>query len=141
MVYAHPASGERCHMRLLLNIVVGAKNFEDISTVDGIVYPTYKEACFHRGLLESDKEWHIELNDAFLCANASQLRDRFIILLVFFEVSNPLELWARHWINLTDDIEYTLRKMTNFPNLKISIADKEMLALEAVNELLKQYGK
>ncbi|XP_074356468.1 uncharacterized protein LOC141696187 [Apium graveolens] len=54
MVYMHPASGERFYMRLLLNIVVGVKMFEEIRTVDGIVYSTYKEACFHRGLLESE---------------------------------------------------------------------------------------
>ncbi|XP_074345441.1 uncharacterized protein LOC141684401 isoform X3 [Apium graveolens] len=42
---------------------------------------------------------------------------------------------------MADDIEYKRRKITNFPKLKINIADKEMLALEAINELLKQYGK
>ncbi|XP_074346335.1 uncharacterized protein LOC141685109 [Apium graveolens] len=141
MVYAHQASGERFYLRLLLNIVVGPNNYEDIRTVDGIVYPTYKETCFHRGLLESDKEWHIVLADASVCASASQLRDLFVNLLVFCEVSNPLELWTSHWVDMADDIEYTRRKMTNFPKLKIGNADKEMLALEAVNELLKQYGK
>lgn len=57
MVYAHPAFGERFYMRLLLNFVTGPKDFKDIRTVDRVVYSTYKEACFHRGLLESDKEW------------------------------------------------------------------------------------
>ncbi|XP_074362378.1 uncharacterized protein LOC141702627 [Apium graveolens] len=141
MVYAHPASGERFYMRLLLNIVVGVKTFEEIRKVDGIVYSTYKEACFHRGLLESDKEWHIALTDASLCASASQLRDLFVTLLVFCEVSNPSELWGSHWENMADDIEYKRRKITNFPNLKITNVDKEMMTLEAVNELLKQYGK
>ncbi|XP_074324065.1 uncharacterized protein LOC141660986 [Apium graveolens] len=141
MFYAHPAFGERFYLRLLLNIVVGPKNYENIRTVDGIVYPTYKETCFHRGLLESDKEWHIALADASVCASASQFRDLFVTLLVFCEVSNPLELWMSHWVDMADDIEYTRHKMTNFPKLKIGNADKEMLALEAVNELLKQYGK
>ncbi|XP_074323314.1 uncharacterized protein LOC141660246 [Apium graveolens] len=75
MVYAHHASGERFYMRLLLNIVIGVKTFEEIRTVDGIVYSTYKEACFYRGFLESDKEWHIAFTDASLCASASQLRN------------------------------------------------------------------
>lgn len=98
MVYAHPASGVRFYMQLLLNIIVEAQNFEDIRTVDGIVYSTYKEACFRRGLLESAKEWHIMLNDASLCANAPQLHDLFVTLLVFCEISNPAELWEKHWI-------------------------------------------
>ncbi|XP_074339091.1 uncharacterized protein LOC141677199 isoform X4 [Apium graveolens] len=141
MVYAHPASGERFYMRLLLNIVVGAKTFEEIRTVGGIVYPTHKEACFRRGLLDSDKEWHLALDDAALCATSPQLRDLFVTLLVFCEISNPSELWDKHWANLADDIQYTKRKMTQFPNLKISDADKQMLALEAMSHLLKQYGK
>nr|XP_017256445.1 PREDICTED: uncharacterized protein LOC108226004 [Daucus carota subsp. sativus] len=141
MVYAHPASGERFYMRLLLNLVVGPQSFEDIRTVDNIIYPTYKEACFHRGLLESDKEWHIALSDASLYANASQIRDLFVTLLVFCEISNPSELWERHWVALTDDIEYTRRKITKLPNLKLTDDDKQMLALEAINGLLKQYGK
>ncbi|XP_074371907.1 uncharacterized protein LOC141712757 isoform X3 [Apium graveolens] len=141
MVYAHPASGERFYMRLLLNIVVGAKTFEEIRTVGGIVYPTHKQACFRRGLLDSDKEWHLALDDAALCAIAPQLRDLFVTLLVFCEISNPSELWDKHWANLADDIQYTKRKMTQLPNLKISDADKQMLALEAISQLLKQYGK
>ncbi|KAL8106785.1 hypothetical protein AgCh_023523 [Apium graveolens] len=69
MVYAHPASGERFYMRLLLKFVTGPMDFKDIRTVDGVVCPTYKEACFRRGLLESDKEWQIVLDDASLRLN------------------------------------------------------------------------
>ncbi|XP_074328023.1 uncharacterized protein LOC141665934 [Apium graveolens] len=141
MVYAHPASQERFYLRLLLNFVVGPKSFEEIRTVDGVVYPTYKEACFYRGLLESDKEWHVALGDASLCANAAQLRDLFVTLLVFCEIINVGELWAKHWTALADDIEYKRRKISNIPTLTIKADDKQMLALEEVNNLLKQYGK
>lgn len=141
MVAAHPSSGERFYMRLLLNIVVGAKKFEDIRTVDGVVYETYKEACFHRGLLDSDNEWHVALDEASNYANAIQLRDLFVTMLIFCEVSNPADLWNRHWQDLSDDIEYNRRKILNLPNLKINNADREMLALIEVNNLLKQYGR
>ncbi|XP_063942080.1 uncharacterized protein LOC108218842 isoform X3 [Daucus carota subsp. sativus] len=141
MVYAHPASGERFYMRLLLNFVAGPTDFKDIRTVDGVVYSTYKEACFHRGLLESDKEWHVALEDASQCATASHMRDLFVTMLVFCEVSDPGELWAKHWTSLADDVEYKRRKIMNLPSLKINVADKQMLALEAVGNLLKQYGK
>ncbi|KAL8101721.1 hypothetical protein AgCh_033567 [Apium graveolens] len=104
MVYAHPASGERFYMRLLLNHVASAKSFEDIRTVDGIVYPTYKEACFHR-------------------------------------VSNPSELWDKHWVSLADDVEFTHRKMLNFPSLVMTDCDKQIFALDAINTLLNQHGK
>ncbi|XP_074375138.1 uncharacterized protein LOC141716868 [Apium graveolens] len=141
MIAAHPSSGECFYMRLLLNIVAGAKSFEDIRTVNGIIYDTYKEACFQRGLLESDNEWNIALEEAATFANAAHLRDLFITLLIFCEVSNPAELWERHWENFSDDVEYKRRKVLNLPNLKITNADKQMLTLIEINNLLKQHGK
>jgi hypothetical protein len=36
--YAHPASGEKYYMRILLNIVKGCKSFEDIKKVNGIIH-------------------------------------------------------------------------------------------------------
>ncbi|WOG89434.1 hypothetical protein DCAR_0208672 [Daucus carota subsp. sativus] len=141
MVYAHPASGERFYMRLLLNHVIGATSFEDIRTVEGFVCPTYKEACFRRGLLESDKEWHIALDEASSFASAPQLRELFVTMLLFCEVSNPLELWEKHWSDLADDVEYTQRKLLNCPTLVIADCDKQAFALEAINNLLNQHGK
>lgn len=141
MVYAHPASGERFYMRMLLNLIAGAKNFKDIRTVNGIVYPTYKEACFQIGLLHSDREWHIALQDASSYATAPQLRDLFVTMLIFCEISNPAELWEKHWTALADDMEYTKRKLLNFPTLIINDADKQTLTLEAISDLLKQHGK
>ncbi|XP_074374416.1 uncharacterized protein LOC141714820 [Apium graveolens] len=113
MVYVHPASGERFYMHLLLNIIPGAQTFEEIRTVDGIIYPTYKEACFHRGLLKSD-------NDV---------------------VSNPSALWENHWTALADDIDYTQRKLLHLPMLVVADSDKQSLALQAINSLLNQHGK
>lgn len=115
MVDVHPSSGERFYMRLLLNIVAGAKKFEDIRIVDGIVYKTYKEACFHRGLLESDNEWNIALDEASTYANATQLRELFVTLLIFCEVCNLIDLWEKHWKDLSDDIEYNRQKILNLP--------------------------
>ena len=92
MVYVNPSFGERFYMRLLLNIVQGPKSFDDIRKVGGIVHRTYKEACFHRGLLDSDNEWHIALVDADAYATRPQLRDLSVTLLVFCEVSNPSDL-------------------------------------------------
>lgn len=41
---------------MLLNIVKGYTCFNDIKTVDGIVYATFKETCYALGLLEDDKK-------------------------------------------------------------------------------------
>ena len=46
MYYAYPGSGERFYMRTLLNFVKGPICYEDIRTVNGVLYPTFKEACY-----------------------------------------------------------------------------------------------
>jgi hypothetical protein len=57
MYYAHPSSGECFFLRLLLTAVKGATSFEHLHTVDDVVYGSFKEACFARGLLEDDREY------------------------------------------------------------------------------------
>ena len=53
--YAHPASGEKYYMRMLLNVVKGCTSFEDIRTVNGVVHTSYKAACEALGCLDEDK--------------------------------------------------------------------------------------
>jgi hypothetical protein len=62
--YSHPGSGERFYLRMLLNIVKGPRSFKEIRTVNGVLYPTFKSACYALGLLDDDKEWHETLNHA-----------------------------------------------------------------------------
>ena len=57
MYFVHPAAGEQYYLRMLLSIVCGATSFENLRTVDGIVYPSFKEACIALGLLQNDEEW------------------------------------------------------------------------------------
>lgn len=51
LIYIHPIAGELFYLRMLLNVVRGATSFEDIRTVNGVTYDTYKEACLKYGLL------------------------------------------------------------------------------------------
>ena len=46
--YAHPASGEKYYLRMLLKTVKGCTSFENIRTVDGVNHPIYKSACHTR---------------------------------------------------------------------------------------------
>lgn len=56
IIHVSPGTGEDYYIRLLLNIQWGCTYYEDIRTVDNIVYPTFKEACYAFALLEDDKE-------------------------------------------------------------------------------------
>jgi hypothetical protein len=56
MYYAHPTSGERYYLRMLLNCVKGATSYEHLRTMDGKVHNTFKNACIAMGLLVDDNE-------------------------------------------------------------------------------------
>ena len=64
--FASPNSGERFYLRLLLTVVKGPTSFENLRTVSGVVYDTFKSACVARGLLEDDEEWIQCLREATL---------------------------------------------------------------------------
>jgi hypothetical protein len=54
LVSAHPAEGERFYLRILLNHVRGATTFEDLQTVNSVVFSTFREATEKMGLIEAD---------------------------------------------------------------------------------------
>ena len=59
MHYVHSNSGECFYLHTLLCYVKGATSFEDLHTVNGVLYPTFHAACLAHGLLEDDNEWRI----------------------------------------------------------------------------------
>jgi hypothetical protein len=91
--YAHPASGDRYYMRMLLNTKKGCTSFEDIRTVNGVVHPTYKSACQALGFLDDDSEWIECINEASSWGSGTQLRQLFTTILCHCEVTSPKMLW------------------------------------------------
>ncbi|GKB36720.1 DNA helicase PIF1, ATP-dependent [Tanacetum coccineum] len=68
IVYSTPSAGERYFLRMLLNIARGPQKFEHLLIVNGRICSTFKEACFAYGLLNDDKEWTREIQEASLWA-------------------------------------------------------------------------
>ncbi|XP_038719916.1 uncharacterized protein LOC120012542 [Tripterygium wilfordii] len=120
MFYVHPNSGELYYLRLLLNVQKGPTSYVDIRTVAGFVHSTFQSACMALVLLGNDKEWHDALDEAYVFATGSQLRQLFVTLILFCHVSDPLNLWDKHWMNFQDDILYKLRHQLNLPYLNVS---------------------
>nr|XP_023888273.1 uncharacterized protein LOC112000389 [Quercus suber] len=52
-------------------MVKGARSFEEIRTIDHVVYPTYRAACYAHGLLDDDKEWDDAIKEASNWASGS----------------------------------------------------------------------
>lgn len=126
---------------MLLNIVRGAKSFEDVRTVNNIVYNTYKEACFHHGLLECDDEWHNAIKDASVHQTGAQLRELFVTLLLFCDISDVKALWEKHWKTFSDDIERKQRRNYLRHDFVISDEQLECLTLFDVELQLRKRGK
>ncbi|KAK4382896.1 hypothetical protein Sango_2828900 [Sesamum angolense] len=49
----NPIEGERYYLRLLLNHIRGSTSFQDLVTVNGVAYSSFKQVAQKRGLLES----------------------------------------------------------------------------------------
>jgi len=126
---------------MLLHIVQGATSYEDFRTVDGILYSTFKEACFERGLLDDTNEWHEALIEASTWATTAELRSMFCSMLMFSEVSQPHQLWEQHWEDLTDDLQRQTRRDLNNHSLEISLEHRRNLGLYEIELILNKNGR
>ncbi|GJZ51267.1 ATP-dependent DNA helicase PIF1 [Tanacetum coccineum] len=141
IVYSSPASGERYYLRMLLNVVRGVQSFKELMTVNKQLYATFKETCFAYGLLNDDKEWTHAISEASLWALGPQLRDIFVTMLLFCDVSRPLKLWEENWKTLAEDILQKKRKLFNYPELQLTDEQIRNYCLMEIKELLHKYGR
>jgi hypothetical protein len=61
------------YLRMLLNTVNGCTSYKDIKTVNGVEYPTFKEAYLALGFLDDDNELIECINEAAVWASGIQL--------------------------------------------------------------------
>ncbi|CAN1837197.1 ATP-dependent DNA helicase PIF1 [Linum perenne] len=123
LYYCHHSSGERFYLRMLLHTVRGCTSFEDIKTVNGVKYDTFKETCSAYGFLADDGEWNHCLREVSLTATSYQMRMLF------------------NWHFLSDDIQALRRQQVNLPDLQMSADDQQNLCLLEIEKLLRQFGK
>jgi hypothetical protein len=114
MYFASPSSGERFYLRTLLTVAKGATSFEDLRTVDGVLCPTFKDACIARGLLKDDQEWKQCLQEAADMQTGSQLRTLFTTLLDHCQPTAPHVLWDQFKERICDDLAHRISQL--YPN-------------------------
>jgi len=93
--------------------VRGPTSYEDLKSIDGIVYETYREACERFDLLKNDKHWDNTLSEANGTKRSSQIRSLFVIILTLCVSSNPQQLWDKYKKNMSEIILYRKQKLDN----------------------------
>ncbi|CAN1254548.1 ATP-dependent DNA helicase PIF1 [Linum perenne] len=89
IVYIHPKREQVFYLRILLTKVRGALSYEFLRTVNGVLYPNFKEACRILGLLSTDDEWDAVMYEVsqwgqptLVSTIVSEIRSRGLIALV-----------------------------------------------------------
>lgn len=87
---------ERFYLRLLLLHVAGAKHFEDLRTVNGVLYETFKNAAIAKYLVEVDDLWEKMLENATESNMLAQLRELFVYICIFGIPINVPTIWNKY---------------------------------------------
>ncbi|XP_076927855.1 uncharacterized protein LOC143591556 [Bidens hawaiensis] len=103
LVSANPAEGERYYLHLLLSNVKGPTSFEDLCTVNGVKYPTFRRAALEIGLIENDDCLSQCLTEASLFQFPKALRGLFATILIFCKPGDVRKLWNDHFHSLSED--------------------------------------
>ncbi|KAG4906817.1 hypothetical protein JHK82_055469 [Glycine max] len=134
--WVSPTTGELFYLRMMLTVCRGPISFEDIRTVDGVEYSTYREACFAMGFLQDDREFIAAIQEAKDWGSPPYLRNLFVLLLLTGTMNKPEEVWEKTWHWLSDDIVYSHRRSSNTPGLRIDDSNMMNLVLLEVEKLL-----
>ena len=107
-----PASGDVFFLRLLLHHdhCKGKKDHRDLMTVNGIQRTSYQEVCRELGLLQDDSEWDQVLTEGAAIKLCPALRELFTTILLFCTPADPRDLFERHFMEWTDDIQAAASK-------------------------------
>ncbi|XP_022015055.1 uncharacterized protein LOC110914573 [Helianthus annuus] len=138
--FVSPSLGEAYFLRILLTKVRGPRSFEEIRTYDGVVYPTFRDACYARGLLDDDNEYIECIKEASFTGNGNYLRCLFGTLLLSNMLSIPEVVWDKTWEFLSEDILYNMRKDTDIRGLVVSDERIKNITLSKIEKYLLRNG-
>ncbi len=116
-------------------MIVGAQNYEDLRTVDGVLYTTFLEAAKAMQLLEDDTQWDKAMDEATSFRMPKELRQLFAVLLVHARPTDPKKLYESYAEAMREDY------IGNKNCARHSEYMAEQLTLHDIQEHLKQFGK
>ena len=104
----HPLSGDLFYLRLLLHSdhCRGATSHANLLELpNGTRCETYQEVCRAIGLLSTDDEWRSAIEEANQTQYCAKIRELFVTMLMYCQVSDPLSLFEDYWFFWVDDIK------------------------------------
>ncbi|PNY08607.1 ATP-dependent DNA helicase PIF1 [Trifolium pratense] len=137
LTFVTPSTRELYYMSLLLNVQVGCQNFEDIRTVLGVVYDSYREACAELRLLANDRQFLDAIDELSFVGSGIYLRKVFVMMLLGGSMGDPLNVWTRKWKILCDGLLYKHRRLLNKSDLVVSDENLQQLCLVEVEKYLR----
>ncbi|XP_076946714.1 uncharacterized protein LOC143618348 [Bidens hawaiensis] len=131
-----PSAGEGYFLRILLNKVKGPKSFDDILTVNGHKYNTFRQACYAAGLLDDDTKYVEGIQEVSHADSDHYLRCLFATMLTSNSLSRPDYVWDKTWEILSDVILYKQRRILKSPDLFLNEDQIKNLTLNEIEKIL-----
>nr|GEU77537.1 hypothetical protein [Tanacetum cinerariifolium] len=135
-----PSLGEAYYLRVLLNKIKGKTSWEEIRTVDGKLYDSFRDACFAMGLLDDDKEYIEAIKEGYHISFGDFVRRLFVMLLTSNSVARPDHVWNQTWEYMSDDIKHEQRLLLKNPDLEIRERHRKNICLQYIDKLLRRNG-
>ncbi|XP_072081071.1 uncharacterized protein [Arachis hypogaea] len=113
----------------------GPTCYEDIRTIDGVVYSSFKDACYARGLLDDDKEYIDAIEEASHWGSGAQRRllDNPDLVLTDDELK---ELTLIQIENVLNSYNKSLRDYPPMPVPDMSQCSNHQLIADVINRLI-----
>ncbi|XP_061352356.1 uncharacterized protein LOC133297255 [Gastrolobium bilobum] len=134
-------SGEDSYLRVLLNFKKGCTSYEDLRTINGVMFPTFKNACYSLGLLDDDNEYIDAIKEASSWQSASYLRRLFALLLFGNSMNRPENVWGKCWQFHFDDVLYRHRTTVGHPDANLTEEQIKNTTLAEIDKVLQSNGK
>ncbi|GJT93726.1 ATP-dependent DNA helicase RRM3-like protein, partial [Tanacetum coccineum] len=107
-----PSWGELYYLRAILNKVRGPMEWDNLKKVGDVLYPTYKDACYARGLLQDDKD-----------------------------MSRPEVVWEKTWTVMAADVLNVERIKQKKPGLELSDIQRKNICLTYIECMLRSNNR
>nr|GEX17539.1 hypothetical protein [Tanacetum cinerariifolium] len=126
--------------RTLLYVEI-PKFYDDLKKVDDVLYPTYRDAYYARGLLQDDKEYIDGILEASLWRMGDYLRSIFVMLIMTDSMSRLEIVWEKTWMKLAEDVLNVERIKQGIPDLKLSDIQRKNICVSYIECMLRSNNR